>query len=1114
MNWGDYLKKQAIRHVQEKAARDILNAIDEWRGNSSRTAKRRWVFELVQNAIDCAKARGNEALNIQVDVSETLVTFKHNGGYFIPDEINSVIYGGSSKPYSVESEYLGRFGTGLLVAHVVSKKFDVEGYLGGIEGQVRRFKLHVDRVGSDPATIENGIEDCFSQLNQTEPVDNNPRELWTRYTYYFDGTVPDAIDEGVKELRENLAFVLAFNQIAKLTVNGEEFVAKKIDDYRQCVGEDVVYAWHDQDNELQVAVLVREDKVVSLDGKPKIFVGMPLVETSDYIFTPFVINSTKFKPVRERNALESTYENNKSLIKRSMGLFRDLVEALSKQPNLGKLNNLVALRLIPNQTCAQNSLWLYFNAQTEETFKQVINEISLVRTSSESVPIRRARFPIPTIDSRAMDGDVFQKFCDLASKVELQMPTREQVGDWLETARQLKAIFPDHVSLYTVQDMRNELIGTVENYQKENKNWPHLDHFGKKYNLSDVDARSFLLQWFGVVDSLFAVGMVAENFIEGLLPDQNGILGPTNWTTSNLSFRLFLEDLRDRIPEDLKSITEKIGRNVKGELVHIEFCGFNVVVKYVRDKITTEVVLNNLINNDCYRPPTTVSDWSNAVVQGWVELLRWCLTNGMLKKNFPVISKDAKVQVLNELDVERFFLPFKHLGIPEEFEDLYTKGKILHSTYFDVEPALLDAVIKSVTKYQAFVTRLPVSRSSLSFRHQKLKTIVIPETSHISKVDHEVQASDAKIAALPFWDDLILNIQQKPENSRLLLKFVVEYLIRVDETWRTVTEVACSCKDKHHQIIPSQWLASLKTDKWVAYIDEGADDQKENVATVLASKDSIVKMFGAPDFRGLLAADSGLLIDLLPHLGFDELDLNVSLESIRTARPEKDVRKEVSGLVEVAANVPGLADVANRDIDAFRELIKRHKRALDSVPIKEENRKVGKTVERAIKKLIEQAKFGTKKLKVKTIYKGGDLEMWPVETDGYDCGEVEIASNSMVSKYTMEIKFTTGSRAHLSNAQSETAQVLEKSYVVLVVKDDGALRSQLLGCSEDDQISEEIAYAVNGKSHVIANIHTRLGTVPNPEEMEPDINGYWAKEKLWKDKGKLEDWLTSEFGVE
>ena len=46
MKLGDKAKEAAIEHVKQKAARDILNGIKEWRENKLSTAKRRWIFEL------------------------------------------------------------------------------------------------------------------------------------------------------------------------------------------------------------------------------------------------------------------------------------------------------------------------------------------------------------------------------------------------------------------------------------------------------------------------------------------------------------------------------------------------------------------------------------------------------------------------------------------------------------------------------------------------------------------------------------------------------------------------------------------------------------------------------------------------------------------------------------------------------------------------------------------------------------------------------------------------------------------------------------------------------------------------------------------------------------
>jgi len=56
---------------------------------------------------------------------------------------------------------------------------------------------------------------------------------------------------------------------------------------------------------------------------------------------------------------------------------------------------------------------------------------------------------------------------------------------------------------------------------------------------------------------------------------------------------------------------------------------------------------------------------------------------------------------------------------------------------------------------------------------------------------------------------------------------------------------------------------------------------------------------------------------------------------------------------------------------------------------------------------------------VKTIYFGGDFEIWPEENAGWDSGKIQLSSDTV---YTVEVKFTSGSKVHLTQRQSERAR--------------------------------------------------------------------------------------------
>ncbi|MBN1125411.1 MAG: cold shock domain-containing protein [Sedimentisphaerales bacterium] len=107
----------------------------------------------------------------------------------------------------------------------------------------------------------------------------------------------------------------------------------------------------------------------------------------------------------------------------------------------------------------------------------------------------------------------------------------------------------------------------------------------------------------------------------------------------------------------------------------------------------------------------------------------------------------------------------------------------------------------------------------------------------------------------------------------------------------------------------------------------------------------------------------------------------------------------------------------------------------------------------------------------------------------------------------MEVKFTTGSRVHLSRAQSERARHEHQNYLILVVGNAAGLRERLRIELDDDDITGELKNEIIRSSHVVRHLHTKLGTLPNPSEIDPDLHGYWLKRQLWGDLENVQNWL-------
>lgn len=392
--------------------------------------------------------------------------------------------------------------------------------------------------------------------------------------------------------------------------------------------------------------------------------------------------------------------------------------------------------------------------------------------------------------------------------------------------------------------------------------------------------------------------------------------------------------------------------------------------------------------------------------------------------------------------------------------------------------------------------KLPIYKNTLTLGYDKLESILI-EQSDVSKVDHKIEGNEEIISILPFWNEVVGKISEYQERGKLLFEFVVKYLINHDDSWEKNVSVNCSCKAKTHKIIPAHWLASLKSDAWVPY-----KTVENKIVRREATKESIENLFTPEEIKELIKSNPGNITMLLPHFGFDELDLKITLHSIEKDKPESNVRKDLSklvGLTDVLKDVPDLPDMVNRSPDAFKEAIEKLRERLESVTIIDENKRIGENVEKIIAKILHDRGFT-----IRPIYKGGDLEIWP-EEEGWDGGLIEIES------YLLEMKFTSGTRVHLSKTQSEMAQSKRKNYLVLVVENVDNLREHLKEMNETS-ISDDIITIVVENSKVIEELYTKLGAFPSPEEIEPDIHGYWVKKKLWKDKDDVIEWVQQEFG--
>lgn len=951
------------------------------------------------------------------------------------------------------------------------------------------FSTLIDRESSNLEQISENFSKSFEQLNDATRIKNAQQEYWTEYEYVIRGDgAKEAVRVGISEIDRCLPCLFTFNNLNTVKINERKYI-RSVEQtmnngtFVQRVGSTNIWVTKSEMVDVGLAIDSETDKVIDLSDAPRVYVrGLPLVDTGDYIRIPFTLNSAKLDTTEDRDSL-TNIEMNDKILQEAFSLYYKLVEEISQyhEKQIEELYRLVAFQMVSDERLHQNPLLGRLNEIIRETIVKIVDDVPLVEIRGGTPQqISNVLFPAKTLKSTELLPGTFDRFYELLIKIRNNVPTRTELDSWIHLASKLKDEFGDvvNIRLYSIDNMKDELVEFV----KKSEDFPQFGEFNTRYDLSD--SKIFLQSFFKLIDELYNCKIIeSPQYVDYLLPDQEDIIGPLKWDADNLC-------IDERIPEELKDIIHRIGWNIRQSLVNRDFADFTIVRDLLRDNLDVRKAIEKTIKDYQLEREVKEDLEHDNKVQGWIDLFHWCVINGQVCKGLQIITKDGRVQQIDDLDNEAFIIPFNHMGIGKEFEEIYPASRIIHPKYFKAENS--QEFIKHL-EHRVFVRSLPVYESRITLGYNKLESVLFQE-HNVAKVDHKIECSTGTISTLPFWNEIIGRVSDYQERARLLFRFVIEYLINRDTNWQHYIQVNCSCIDKSHEIIPSQWLASLKTDAWLPC--KITENDQERLVRREATKEGIEELFHQHEIDQILMNNPENVTKLLLQFGFDELNLKVKLQSIQTGKPEEVIRKEVSTLVDINNIVPGLADIAGRDIDAFKETIQKFKEMLDKKPLKDENKVIGENVERIIRKFIRDQGFT-----VIPIYKGGDLEIWEEDNEGWDSGVIE------VEPYLVEVKFTSTSRVHLSKAQSLTAREREGNYIVLVVENTGNLRERLKGEIDENAIPEDVMNDLMDNSHILERIYSRLGSIPNPEEVEPDINGYWVKRKLWSDKNSLCTWI-------
>lgn len=231
------------------------------------------------------------------------------------------------------AESTGRFGTGFLTTHCLSKVVTIESNMYGDENTIVGFSVTMHRDGVTEQELLEGLD----KMRVSEKYDSEPYE-WTTYTYHVNSeSGRRAIQLGKDNFKENIAQTLLFCKelsSVELIDNEERTSIERISDtpitnklhqtqFKITTGntkpvirtfihcsieksDEELSAKYKAERSIRLQTACEIDSnnnIVSTDNKTSLFCVFPLVGIEGQIQMPIFINSPDFEPDSERQSL-------------------------------------------------------------------------------------------------------------------------------------------------------------------------------------------------------------------------------------------------------------------------------------------------------------------------------------------------------------------------------------------------------------------------------------------------------------------------------------------------------------------------------------------------------------------------------------------------------------------------------------------------------------------------------------------------------------------------------------------------------------------------------------------------------------------------------------------
>lgn len=402
---------------EEGEGRELLKDLDNLI-SLKRDKKLRWVWELIQNAVDCFEG---DKVNISIKLTPEKVIFSHDGTSFELENLIALVRKTSTKSVEGLEGKKGKFGTGFITTHVLCSKVSVSGFLKNETG-VREFSLEIDRSITGLPALLSSLKHTFEKIDEinNKPPDANPSKNYTSFEYQLDESKFLIAKDGLEELKRDLPFTLLINnkELQSVTITDENnktisfsiespipinsnLSFSKITESNSTTEFGLLFS--KKENELTIAFPAIKDpngySLGRIGNQARIFRNFPLIGTENF-HSPCFIHSEGFQPSEQRDGIRTLKDDeekpdkfadeNRKVLKQYAELlnttFTDLIN--------NKVNNfhLFAESGIPDNS--QNYLAVeWFTKEIQKPIRDFLLKHELVHTvDGNKIRIEQAKF--------------------------------------------------------------------------------------------------------------------------------------------------------------------------------------------------------------------------------------------------------------------------------------------------------------------------------------------------------------------------------------------------------------------------------------------------------------------------------------------------------------------------------------------------------------------------------------------------------------------------------------------------------------------------------------------------------------------------------------------------